>query len=580
MRIGFLTHQFPGVRSGGIGTYCLQAAAVLADAGHEPHIFTLALPADVRAAVPAGVRVHEVADLATLVAAGSLPGQLAGMVESGGEGIYRLAVAWLLCDAAREFHETAMATGGGGLEILEAPDYEGLALPLLANPHGGGELTGFPVVTQLHLCSAIARVGNLGTVAMQPDSSPADDLIDVLEFAAIALSDGLCAPTRNIADETRRVSGIDRPVTILQHPLRPGPRAAPLPEKGPVLFVGRLEPRKGTDLFPAAFNEFLTRNPEATVRLVGSDTQWGGGSVRERIIAALHPAIAGRVIFTGEKMPAEVAAEFAACRFSICPSLFESYGYVVAESLQAGRPVVVGDGTGAAEIVADTGILFERGNAAALAGTMEKLWRDPNLCRRLADRAKLRGQELASPEKTIGERIEFYRRICSAWAVSQEASRQRSGLPERFERLRPRHAAALFQALAALTGALTGIEGAAAETSGSRLLALMREIASQDHAPAKVLLYGAGRFTARLLAQKHLWEKEGHRVVGLVDDHPRFFGTADYLGLPICSAAALLERARSGESIPPIVLSTDTFQEQFWSQTALLRERGIIVHRL
>ena len=49
---------------GGIGTYTVQAAMALAQAGHEPHIFTLTLPIDVLKNLPEGVWVHEIADLA------------------------------------------------------------------------------------------------------------------------------------------------------------------------------------------------------------------------------------------------------------------------------------------------------------------------------------------------------------------------------------------------------------------------------------------------------------------------------------------------------------------------------------
>jgi len=576
MRIGFLTHQFPGVRSGGIGTYVLQAARVLAEAGHEAHIFTPALPADVRAGVPANVTLHEVADLATRVAEGGLPAELAAATESGGEAVYRLAIGWLLCEAAREFHAAELAAGRGGLDILETPEYEALGLPLLLQEHGerGGPRP-FPVVTQLHLCSAIAREGNLGSVSGgRQETSDADALIDAFEFAAIALTDGLCAPTQTIATETRRISGIERTPVILQHPLRPAPGPAPLPENGPILFVGRLEPRKGTDLMPEAFSRFLLCNPDATIRLVGSDTQWGGGSVRHHILSAMMPGVRDRVIFAGEKSPAEVSREFAACRFSICPSLFESYGYVAAESLLAGRAVVVSSGIGATEIVGDAGLVFARGSAKQLAEAMEKLWRDRRLCAEASARARQRALELADPARAVGGRIGFYQKVRATWSAAPG-----KGAAGALACLRPEHAAAILQGLSALTGALAGVALPQSQTSGARLLSVMEKIAAETGAPARVLLYGAGRFTARLLAQKHLWEKQGHRVEGLIDDHPRFAGMGTHLGLPICNIAGLIARAEQGR-ISPIVLSTDSFQEQFWRQTELLRRRGVAVYRL
>src|SRR5579862_5392396 len=177
MKIGLISHQFPGTRGGGIGSYVLEAAAALARGGHEVHLFTLSLPADVRGvAAMEGVTLHEVAGLAERVEGdggeGKLPAALAGAVESGGEGIYRLALGWILCEAVRQFQQE-----GGGLEVVEAPEYEALGLPLMLRPEGN-----LAVVTQTHLCSAIARAGNEGwkpeAGSRKSDGKMDDGLID------------------------------------------------------------------------------------------------------------------------------------------------------------------------------------------------------------------------------------------------------------------------------------------------------------------------------------------------------------------------------------------------------------------
>jgi hypothetical protein len=111
-----------------------------------------------------------------------------------------------------------------------------------------------------------------------------------------------------------------------------------------------------------------------------------------------------------------------------------------------------------------------------------------------------------------------------------------------------------------------------------RLAALMQRISRETRMPASIFLYGAGRHTSRLLAERHLWEPAGHRVAGLIDDHPRFKEQPTHLDLPVISLADLLAQAPATK--PAIVLSTDTFQDQFWNQTASLREAGFWVFRL
>jgi glycosyltransferase involved in cell wall biosynthesis len=553
MKIAFLTHQFPGVRGGGIGTYVLQAARALAAAGHEPLIFTPILPGDsakIRAELAtARVQLVEVPDLAACV--GTLPAPLAAAVESGGEAVYRVALGWLLCEAAREHHRRHR------LDIVEAAEYESLGLPLMIRPEPG-----LPVVTHLHLCSAIARAGNLFA---ETAPTPEDDKIDAMEREAIRLADGICAPTRYIVQETERYLGIAASATVIPYPMKLAGRATPLPERGPVLFAGRLEPRKGSALMPGAFNEFLSRNPDATIRLVGSDTQFPGKtgraeSVRATITQALRPELRDRVIFTGEQSPEQVRAEFARCRFSIVPSLFDNFPNSAAESLAAGRPVIAGDSTGTVEVVGDAGLTFSRGDAGAFAAAMERLWRDRDVCRQLAEKAVARTTTLFSVENTVTARVDFYRQVAEKAAGNQVRS-SRFSVSE----------ATLVELLRAIT---RGNSATTAGTPGTRLLALMEKINPRG---ACVHLYGAGRHTSRLMAQRDVWESRGHKVVGLIDDHPRFQSSPIHLGLPVQSVQAAVATMNADAVV---VLSTDTFEDQFWEQTAALRAKGVQVHRL
>jgi FlaA1/EpsC-like NDP-sugar epimerase len=138
---------------------------------------------------------------------------------------------------------------------------------------------------------------------------------------------------------------------------------------------------------------------------------------------------------------------------------------------------------------------------------------------------------------------------------------------------------AILPALSALTGVLAGVHRPA-HTPGARLLRIMEALSNGDGRRADVLLYGAGKHSARLLAERHLWESRGHRVVGLIDDHPRFAEGGTYSDLPVRSLRAVEASVLEGKETPVVVLSTDTYQDQFWAQTKTLRARGIKVFRL
>src|ERR1700722_12013541 len=97
MRIAFLTLQWPGVRMSGIGAAVRQIALALAAAGHDVHVFTVALPED--ADRPTALTIHECDDLAALINRNQLPAASAASIQAGGDGVYRLSLAWRLCQA-------------------------------------------------------------------------------------------------------------------------------------------------------------------------------------------------------------------------------------------------------------------------------------------------------------------------------------------------------------------------------------------------------------------------------------------------------------------------------------------------
>ncbi|MGN6368836.1 MAG: glycosyltransferase [Phycisphaerae bacterium] len=558
MRIALLTSQFPGARLGGIGAYSLHAARALAAAGHEPHLFTFTLPEDVRRALPAGIVVHEVEDLAARAHNNTLQGDLLSAIQSGGEATYRLAMGALLCEAFR------LAHAAKPFDIVEGPEYEALALPLMMGPP-----LDLPLVTQLHSGSALART------AMNLPQTSEQMLMEAFEFACIRLADARCAPSHQVIIDTRTVGPVEQAEVIpLPFVIQQSTPFSPPNPAGPILFLGRLEFIKGAHLLPEALNQFLAEHPAATVHLVGPDTATapgGAGSMQHFIRARLSPAILPCVHFLGEQPRERVTAELAACSFVVVPSLFESYSYVCCEALAAGRPVVVSDSIGATEVVGDAGISFPRADANALAAAMHHLARDPALLQQLAERAHQRSRTTLSAETAINKRLAFYNRI-----LHKRRSGQRRTTSDESKALPAQSASSLAETIVRIAATFSAPSTGAPITPGSRLLHLMNALA--PNGGARIVLYGAGRHTARLLAEKQSWEKHGHQVVGIIDDHPRFHEQPSHLGLPVASIDVFTSKpVEPGVSV---VLSTDTFTEQFWEKTAPLRAKGIPVHRL
>ena len=121
-----------------------------------------------------------------------------------------------------------------------------------------------------------------------------------------------CATARDIAaalglpDLPERAVVIAHGLPDLSHGVRPAAREGGLE----VLFVGRLELRKGVDVLLAAAPDLLARHPEMRLRLVGEEV---GGGGRAALVRGVPRAPCGRVVARPDQLRGSAAA-FGAAR--------------------------------------------------------------------------------------------------------------------------------------------------------------------------------------------------------------------------------------------------------------------------
>lgn len=157
-----------------------------------------------------------------------------------------------------------------------------------------------------------------------------------------------------------------------------------------ILFVGRLDKRKGFEYLLAAFARVRMQMPDARLLVVGAYTK---EDKEPYVLQARRDGIRG-VHFVGYVPEAEKARYFCSCSVFCAPSLgFESFGIVLLEAMAAGRPIVASSISGYRSVLTDgqEGLLVEPGNPEQLAEALLRLLRDPGL------RAQMgaRGQETA-----------------------------------------------------------------------------------------------------------------------------------------------------------------------------------------
>lgn len=153
------------------------------------------------------------------------------------------------------------------------------------------------------------------------------------------------------------------------------PRAAPAPPVRLVL-VGRVSPRKGTDVAVAALARLRERGVDAELTLVGGvfpGYEWFEQDVRAEV---RRQGLEDHVRWAGT-LPT-VWPSLGDADVALVPSRVEPFGNAAVEAMLACRPVVVGDSQGLREIV-EPGVNGERaaaGDAQALADAVQRVLAD------------------------------------------------------------------------------------------------------------------------------------------------------------------------------------------------------------
>lgn len=166
------------------------------------------------------------------------------------------------------------------------------------------------------------------------------------------------------------------------------------PHDGParIALVGRLSPRKGTDIALEATALLRTSGIDAHLDLYGAvfpGYEWFEEELRAR---AARPDLAGAVTFHGYVRP--VWDGLAASDVVVVPSRTEPFGNVAVEAQLAGRPVVVAAVQGLTEIVDDgrTGLHTPPESPERLSLALREVLDSPHAAERLAATALTEAQ--------------------------------------------------------------------------------------------------------------------------------------------------------------------------------------------
>jgi glycosyltransferase involved in cell wall biosynthesis len=291
------------------------------------------------------------------------------------------------------------------LDLLEAPEFLGLTafLSLVKPPR-------LRVVVRLHTCSSIVRHLNK-TKAASLKEHLQWKLRDRLEKRSILTADAVTAVSSAIVEETRRALRLTRsdfqvvPNSVNDSAFSPA-EGIKETDSPMVLFIGRLEWRKGPDLLIRALPNVLMRQPRLRLCLVGMDTLTAPArtSMLSYLRSLLPNSALPNVSFRGHLSAPEVAQAMQEATVCVFPSRYEGLPMVCLEAMARGKPIITTDIPGFRELISDgeTGLIARGEDPESLTSTLERLLADAPLRAKLGAaaqefaRARFRGAVVAN----------------------------------------------------------------------------------------------------------------------------------------------------------------------------------------
>ena len=150
------------------------------------------------------------------------------------------------------------------------------------------------------------------------------------------------------------------------------------PQALQILYVGRVEARKGVKVLVDAFEQVISKRvPDARLRIVGPHSYWDAQpsgyyrQIADRCAANPHIELC-EPTYVDE----ELAQIYRDAAVSVVPSVFpEALGLTSIEAQASGTPVVVSDAGGLPETVSvgESGLVFENGNVQQLGNAVVEL---------------------------------------------------------------------------------------------------------------------------------------------------------------------------------------------------------------
>lgn len=204
-------------------------------------------------------------------------------------------------------------------------------------------------------------------------------LVAMLERIAMLQAAVLTSPSNDLARFVATDLGIpiDR-IQIVRNPIDTkifipeGEKALPASDKLRILFVGRLEGRKGITYLIDAIPQVVAQYPNVEFVIIGDDTATGEGMTS--VLASLKKSLAAsnctQYVTFIDRIPLEaLPSYYRSTDISVVPSVYDNSPYTCLEAMACGKPVIGTDAGGTKEYIENgvSGLIIPACNSDAIA---------------------------------------------------------------------------------------------------------------------------------------------------------------------------------------------------------------------
>lgn len=408
MRICLISREYPPDTGwGGIATFTRHLAHGLNELGNEVVVVSLA-EGEAKVVDDEGVQVHRVAPYV-------IPGDLGAVAMCMPYSRYVLKSCTALWQKFIALHEQKP------FDVVDSPE-------LLAEGLMPAVTKAAPLAIRLYTPHSKFMAEQLHNVTANFDHQ----FVAMVERVAMLNADAITSPSDDLADFISEDFNYPRQeIQIIRNPIDPnafcpeGPRALEADGKLKVLFVGRLEERKGITYLVHAIPNILEQCPDTEFVIIGADTVNSAGGQRSvlndlRDFLARNQALS-HVQFIPRVPLAELPTYYRSADICVVPSVYDNSPYTCLEAMACGRPVVGTSGGGTKEYVThgECGIIVPPRDSEALETAIVGLLKDGRTRNRMGERARQRVLDKFQRTQIAKETLALYEQARRSFAAKQ-----------------------------------------------------------------------------------------------------------------------------------------------------------------